>query len=290
MKVTWGSLAAGALAAILVCLLITGIVAWWVCIYGAINPGTVEIILRDPTPVEAEEAPLAATPTTPSQFIIRGTVLKADGSSLGDVSLWLLRDTGNGYVTIAAKPVNPDGAFAFYVSPVKANYSVKVVLPYGYEMIGPSQVYFSWDKISFLEFRAVWCTPTPESSPTPPVPPTLTPGSSATPASTSEPSPTPSETVLELSAMARMVISEEVYWSWASGELPDPYSAFTETVFWKISQIDHQLGLPFTPIKQIFVQDVEYCAVGFLCEILVVRADDTTRFAVVDYNGVQLNH
>ena len=91
------------------------------------------------------------------------------------------------------------------------------------------------------------------------------------------------------SAMARVIITEETYHSWEVREPLDPYSDFVLSPFWQISQIDHQLGAPLTPVKHAFVQDVEYISVMFECEFIVMRADDTTRFAVLDLTGRQLN-
>jgi hypothetical protein len=171
---------------------------------------------------------------------------------------------------------------------------VKVDLPYGYAMVGPNPVDFSWSTIGagkFIEFRAMQVTPTPTPTPTlSPTPPVPTATNSPAPSATPTPTPTPSEGVLELSAMARVIIAEEVYGCYAVHAPLDPYSSITEMMFWQISQVNYQLGVPLTPIVQVFVQDVEYCAVGFICEILVMRTDDISRLAVIDYDGNQLNH
>ena len=85
------------------------------------------------------------------------------------------------------------------------------------------------------------------------------------------------------------MIAYAVYDSYREQEKVDPYDDFVDTPFWRWSQEDHQLGLPFTKPVYVTIQGVTYIGVGFLCEVLVMIEGDDMKYAVLDYNGTQIN-
>lgn len=227
--------------------------------------------------------------------VVRGTVLKQDGSTLLDVSLWLKRDTGAGFIVIAAKPLNADGSFAFYISPVQATYQLQIDLPYGYEMIGANMVQFTLASNKFWEFRARAVTPTVTMTKTmiPTGTATGTPTQTATPlppTATATATPRPDNgATLDIPPAARWMIAYAVYDSYREQEKVDPYDDFRDTSFWTWSQDEHQLGLPFTKPVYVTIQGVTYIGVGFLCEVLVMVEGDDAKYAVLDYDGRQVS-
>jgi len=243
---------------------------------------------------------LAAPTRTTAMAVVRGTVLKQDGSYLEEVVVFLDRDTGGGYQLLNVKLINTDGSFAFYISPVQANYWLRVYLPGGWTMVGDNSVKFTLASNKFWEFRARAVTPTPTntrtmiptetSSPLPsgtaPVPPTLT----ITPGPTATVTRTPGEgATLDIPAAARWLIAQAVYESYWQQERVMSYDDFMDSPFWGWSQEQHQLGLPFTKPIYVTVNGKTYVAMGFLCEILAYEETDTSRFAVIDYGGRQIN-